>query len=230
VIRVKICGVTTPEDARLAAGLGASAIGLVFWPRSPRCVDLPRARAIVAALPPSVSAVGVFVNQTDEAVDVARTVGLAAIQLHGDERPDTYRDLASPASAGIRVIKAIAVRDASAAAAVDAVPADAGVLLDAHDPVRRGGTGHTIEWPLAALIARRRAVILSGGLNPENVVDAIETVKPAAIDVSSGVEAAPGRKDPAKLRALFDAIRDSGVTIMDSGFISSFGIRHSSLT
>jgi phosphoribosylanthranilate isomerase len=209
VIRVKICGVTTPEDARLAADLGASAIGMVMWPHSPRHVEVDRARAIVEALPPFVSAVGVFVDQVD-AQRLADAIGLHILQFHGDEPAVVYRDCRRP------VIKAIAVRDRSALDAVAAVPARATVLLDAHDPEKRGGTGTRIDWATAA----RRPVILSGGLNPHNVTEAIETVHPIAIDVSSGVESAPGRKDPAKLRALFDVIRGLPID-------SSFGIRHS---
>jgi phosphoribosylanthranilate isomerase len=202
-MRLKICGITRPEDGVLAASLGAAAIGLVFWPRSPRCVDVARARDIITALPPFVSAVGVFVNQTEEAFDVARAVGLSAVQLHGDETPEAYRD------APIRVIKAIAVHDAAAIDAASRVPATATVLLDAHDPVKRGGTGRAIDWSIAATIARQRAVILSGGLNADNVAEAIAAVTPYAVDVSSGVESAPGVKDPVKLRALCALLRHS---------------------
>jgi phosphoribosylanthranilate isomerase len=210
MITVKICGITTPEDGVLAAELGASAIGLVFWPQSPRAVDLARARAIVAALPPLVPAVGVFVNQQADALRIAGEVGLAAVQFHGDEAPDSYHGFP------IRVIKAVAVRGEAAIAAAAAVPAAAHVLLDAHDPIRRGGTGRTIEWSVAAAIARQRPIILSGGLHADNVVDAITAVRPWAIDVSSGVESAPGRKDPAKLRKFFaniSAIRHSPFSI-----------------
>jgi phosphoribosylanthranilate isomerase len=212
VIRVKICGVTTPEDARLAADLGASAIGMVMWPHSPRHVEVDRARAIVEALPPFVSAVGVFVDQGD-AQRLAEAIGLHILQFHGDEPAIVYRDCARP------VIKAIAVRDRSALDAAAAVPARATVLLDAHDPEKRGGTGTRIDWATAAEVAARRPVILSGGLNAQNVIEAIEAVRPIAIDVSSGVESAPGRKDPAKLRALFEVIRGLPVDF-------SFGIRH----
>jgi phosphoribosylanthranilate isomerase len=201
VILVKICGVTTVEDALLAAELGASAIGLVFWPGSPRVVEVRRAKEIVAALPPLVSAIGVFVDQAEHAAHVAREVGLSAVQFHGDEPPESYR--AFPA----RVIKAIAVRDDSAEDAAAAVPPNVTVLLDAHDPVRRGGTGKPIDWSIAAKIARQRRVILSGGLTAENAVEAVGAVAPYAIDVSSGVERVFGRKDPAKLRALFAALR-----------------------
>jgi phosphoribosylanthranilate isomerase len=213
VIRVKICGVTTAEDARLAADLGASAIGMVMWPHSPRHVEIDRARAIVEALPPFVSAVGVFVNQ-DDARRLADAIGLHILQFHGDEPAVAYCDGARP------VIKAIAVRDRSALDAAAAVPARATVLLDAHDPEKRGGTGTRIDWAIAAEVAARRPVILSGGLNAQNVIEAIEAVRPVAIDVSSGVESAPGRKDPTKLRALFDVLR--GLP-----FHSSLGMRHS---
>ena len=200
MIRVKICGVTTPGDAVLAAELGASAIGLVFWPGSPRCVDAAQARAIVMALPPFVSAVGVFVNQVAESAQIARDVGLSAVQFHGDEPSAAYRDFP------IRVIKAVTVLDASAREAAAVVPATATVLLDAHDRVKRGGTGRQIDWSIASMIARERPIVLSGGLSADNVAAAIAAVQPYAIDVSSGVESAPGRKDPAKLRALFAAL------------------------
>lgn len=216
MIRVKICGVTTPEDARIAADLGASAIGMVFWPHSPRCVDVARAREIVETLPPFVAAVGVFVNQGD-AQSIAEQVGLHVLQFHGDEPAGSYRGSPLP------IIRAVPVRDRSALDIAESIPARATVLLDAHDPEKRGGTGQRIDWTIAAAIAARRPIILSGGLNAANVIEAIGIVRPAAIDVSSGVESAPGRKDHAKLRALFDVIRDSG-------FHSSFGMRHSSLT
>ena len=200
MIKVKICGVTSVDDARMAAEMGASAVGLVFWPQSPRAVGIEQAKRIVAALPPFVSAVGVFVNQP-EAADIAREVGLSAVQLHGDEPPDTYRSLP------VRVIKAVAVTGNGSGDLVAAIPASATVLLDAHDPVKRGGTGRAIDWTVAAAVALRRPIILSGGLNADNVVSAVEAVRPYAIDVSSGVESAPGRKDPQKLRALFDALQ-----------------------
>jgi len=214
MIRVKICGVTTVEDARLAADLGAAAIGMVFWPRSPRFVEVRQAKAIVAALPPFVAAVGVFVNQVGEAASIAREVGLNAVQFHGDEPPDSYDSLP------LRVIKAVAVKDASAEERAAAVPAGATVLLDAHDPIRRGGTGIPIDWSIAARVARRRPVILSGGLNPANVAEAVDAVTPYAVDVSSGVEMVFGRKDPEKMRALFGALAPFGIQH------SAFGIDH----
>ena len=198
---VKICGVTTVADAVLAAELGASAIGLIFWPGSPRAIDRARAKTIVASLPPFVGAVGVFVNQTSEAAELAHDVGLTAVQFHGDESVESYR------SFPMRVIKSVAVRDRTACGTAAAVPANATVLLDAHDPVARGGTGRPIDWTIAEAIARTRPVILSGGLDASNAAAAVTAVRPYALDVSSGVESAPGRKDPAKLRDLFAVLR-----------------------
>jgi phosphoribosylanthranilate isomerase len=197
---VKICGITEPDAAAMAADLGATAIGLVFWPASPRFVDRTRARRILAALPPLVRAVGVFVDQVPEARSIAEDLGLSAVQFHGDEAPADYEGFPYP------VIKAVAVRDAASKAAAAAVPARTTVLLDAHDPVKRGGTGVPIDWSVAAAIARDRRVILSGGLNADNVAAAIAAVRPYGIDVSSGVESAPGKKDRDKMRALFTAI------------------------
>ncbi len=199
--RVKICGITSAADAELAVDLGASAIGLIFWPSSPRFVEQSRAREIVARLPPFVSVVGVFVNQVKEAARVAADLGLSAVQFHGDEPVDDYREFPAP------VIKSIGVRDGSARQDAAAVPSHVTVLLDAHDPLKRGGTGTIIDWSVAAGIARERPVILSGGLNASNVEAAVSAVRPYAIDVSSGVESAPGQKDPEKMRALFAALQ-----------------------
>jgi len=184
--------------------LGVSAIGMIFWPQSPRCIDLARAREIVQGLPAFVTAVGVFVDQSD-ARRIADRVGLHALQFHGDEPASSYRDSALP------VIKAVAVRDRSALEAAENVPRHATVLLDAHDPAKRGGTGKRIDWAIASEMAARRPVILSGGLNAANVSEAIAEVQPYAIDVSSGVESAPGVKDAAKLRELFEVLDKSSL-------------------
>jgi phosphoribosylanthranilate isomerase len=201
-MRVKICGIRRLEDALLAADLGANALGFIFWPSSPRFIDPYRARTIVAALPPFVTTVGVFVDQPAEYVsDVADLLGLGAIQLHGQESIEPY------ARSAQRIIKAVPMMTGiDVARAVADVPAHATVLLDAHDPVKRGGTGRTIDWNQAAAAARLRPMILSGGLTPDNIGTAIETVRPYAVDVSSGVESSPGIKDAAKLRALFTAL------------------------
>ncbi len=210
--QVKVCGIGRIEDALLAVELGAVAVGLIFWPGSARYVDTGTAIAIAAALPADVMRVGVFVDQAPEYVnDVARRVGLTAVQLHGSESLSAY------APFRLKIIKAFGVSGTFDPSAIDMVPDDVTVLLDAHDPVRHGGTGRTIDWDVAASIAARRHVILSGGLNPQNVRAAVERVRPAMIDVSSGVEAAPGVKDAAKLRAFFEALAysNSSVTLQD---------------
>jgi len=192
---VKICGVTRARDALAAVEAGANAIGFVFWPESPRFVDPYRARAIAAQLPPFVTAVGLFVNQPAAYVNgVASLVRLGAVQLHGDETPAFASTLTTP------VIKALSV------GAADTWPLETTLLLDAHDPVKRGGTGRVIDWSAAAAVAARRRVLLAGGLTPDNVADAIAQVRPFGVDVSSGVERAPGIKDHQRLRALFEAI------------------------
>lgn len=197
---VKICGITRLEDAEAALEYGAGALGFVFWPESPRLIDPARAHAIASRLSPGIVTVGVFVNQTREYVEqVMEAVPLGAIQLHGDE-PVTFVDgLPRP------VLKAIALGD-STDETIAAWPMRALILLDVHDPVRRGGTGRTVDWIRAATVARRRPVVLAGGLGPQNVADAVASVRPFGIDVSSGVESAPGRKDRQKLKALFDAV------------------------
>jgi len=208
--RIKICGIRRIEDALLAAELGASALGFVFWPSSPRFLDPFRARPIVASLPPFVTTVGVFVNQpVSYVLGVAQLLNLGAVQLHGDERIEPY------ARGAQRVIKTVAIVDGTdCVPAVGAVPPRATVLLDAHDPARRGGTGRTIDWKQAAAAARTRPIILSGGLNADNVRDAVDEVRPYAVDLSSGVESSPGVKDPARLRAVFAALGRDGANTL----------------
>jgi phosphoribosylanthranilate isomerase len=195
---VKICGITRVEDAHAAIDAGARAIGFIFWPGSPRLIDPYRARAIAATLPPFVTTVGVFVNQPAEYVNgVAALVRLSAVQLHGDETPAFAARAARP------VLKSLAQFDREAAAQWDRRIT---LLLDAHDPAKRGGTGRTIDWTAAAALAADRPVLLAGGLNPDNVADAVARVRPFGIDVSSGVEDAPGIKNRARLNALFKAV------------------------
>jgi phosphoribosylanthranilate isomerase len=197
---VKICGITRPQDAERAVALGATAIGFIFWPSSPRRIGLDAALSIGRLVPASVLKVGVFVDAP--AAELARTVGeagLDAVQLHGSESPDLVRGLEA------RVIKAVALGSPDAASQI-AEWTGTTLLLDAHDPVRHGGTGRVVDWDRAAGLARRHEVILAGGLNPENVAEAVRRVRPAGIDVSSGVEQTPGVKDLVKLAALFDAL------------------------
>jgi phosphoribosylanthranilate isomerase len=197
---VKICGITRLEDAQAAVDAGANAVGFVFWPKSPRRVDVERAREIASALPEDVTTVGVFVDQPLHDVnDMARRVGLRAVQLHGSEDSEYVRAMTRP------VIKAVAVVG-SQAPDVNAWPSNVTVLLDVHDPVKKGGTGKTIDWTVAASVASRRNVLLAGGLTPQNVGDAIARVRPYGIDVSSGVEVEPGIKDHGRIKALFEAV------------------------
>ena len=189
---IKVCGITRQEDARCAIDGGATALGFVFWSRSPRCVTAAQARDIVRGLPAGVTTVGVFVDESEETI--RRTIersGIAAVQLYGEAEP------AAAARLGRPVFKAMTLTTAAHTAAQ--WPDDVTLLLDAHDPVRRGGTGVTIDWERAAEIAARRRLVLAGGLKPSNVADAIARVKPFGVDVSSGVEASPGIKDQDKV-------------------------------
>ena len=194
---IKICGITRREDAEAAVAAGASAIGFVFWPNSPRFVDPYTARQIASRLPAFVTPVGVFVNQPLQYVKaVASLVRLGAVQLHGDETPADAAALSTP------VIKAVPADSAPS----NMWPASTLLLLDVHDPVKRGGTGRTIDWTAAAALAAQRKILLAGGLTPDNVAEAVARVRPFGIDVSSGVERAPGIKDHQRLRALFEAM------------------------
>lgn len=188
--RIKICGITSVEDGLHAARCGADALGLVFYPVSPRYVSAEQARRIIAALPPLVTTVGLFVNQpSNEITDIARFCGLDVLQLHGDETPEQCQ------LPPWRVIKALRVRDAASLNDLAAYRVS-GMLLDAWQADSYGGTGHRFNWQLAVQAAQQRPIILAGGLTPANVAEAVKTVRPYAVDVSSGVESAPGRKDP----------------------------------
>ena len=199
---VKICGITRQQDAEAAVAHGASAIGFIFWPDSPRFIDPYRARKIAKTLAPFVSTVGVFVNQPKDYINgVASLVPLSVIQLHGDEPPAFVAQLSRP------VMKAI-TRPESA----KEWPKQVMLLVDVHDPVKRGGTGHVVDWTIAATVARERRIVLAGGLTPDNVADAVAEVRPFGIDVSSGVELSPGIKDERRIAALFAAIHRSRVS------------------
>jgi len=185
---VKVCGITRLTDALQAVQHGATALGFVFWPRSPRFITPERAREIIGELPSLVTTVGVFVNEPVEGIgDVVARSGITTVQLHGDE-PPAYAD-----ALGWPVLRSVDVDEA--ASACPAWPAQTVFLVDAVDRVRRGGTGATVDWTRAAAVARRWRVVLAGGLTAENVTDAISTVRPFGVDVSSGVEASPGVKD-----------------------------------
>ncbi|MDX6270381.1 MAG: phosphoribosylanthranilate isomerase [Acidobacteriota bacterium] len=204
MVKVKVCGITNLADALDAIGAGADALGFNFYARSPRYVAPEEAWRIVSELPASVLCVGVFVNEDSAAIveRMASESGVAAVQLHGDEPPEYCAALAER-----EVIKALRVGK-------DFAPEEAGryrvksILLDAYNAHARGGTGETFDWTLAR---RTREVVaqlyLAGGLTPENVAGAIAAVAPYAVDVCSGVELAPGRKDAARVRAFVKAVR-----------------------
>lgn len=207
-VKVKICGLTRPEDAALAAELGAWALGVIFAPESPRRVSVERAAEVLAAAPAGVERIGVFVNA--DAVDIAAAVeacGLTAIQLHGDESPEECQEIQR--RSGVAVIKALAVSGPESLERVVQFDTDY-ILLDTYHPERRGGTGEVFDWSLPAALDegfRSGRLILAGGLNPENILAAIEAAAPFAVDVSSGIETAPGIKDNQQLRLLFENIR-----------------------
>jgi phosphoribosylanthranilate isomerase len=204
VTRVKICGITGPADARRAADLGAWALGMIFWPGSPRRCEIEDAEAIGAELRRRLELTGVFVNATlDEVASTADRCSLTLLQLHGDEGPAYCREAAR--RTGCKVMKAARVRDAAQVKDLRRFHTDFH-LLDAYSPRSPGGTGETFAWELARQHRGEPPVVLSGGLDPDNVGEAIAAARPFGVDTASGTEAAPGRKDPAKLTAFFRAV------------------------
>jgi indole-3-glycerol phosphate synthase/phosphoribosylanthranilate isomerase len=203
-VAVKVCGITTVEDGLAAARLGADAVGFVFWPQSPRWVDRDKARQISRTLPPFVVRVGVFVDATPETIArTAEAVGLDVIQLHGQEAPEDAARLPR------RVIKAVRVGNGfSPEDALRYAPHVAGVLLDTKTPAAPGGTGQAFDWRLAREVREKVGFLgLAGGLTAENVHLALSAARPDLVDVSSGVESSPGRKDPEKMRGFIEAVR-----------------------
>lgn len=199
---IKICGLTRVEDARLAGHLEVDAIGVVLWAGSPRAVTREAAHELCRALPASTARVGVFVSPTlAEVAAAVHAVGLSAIQLHAVADPAPFLSL------GLPVLWAASLADD----APDPVtPPDTTLLLDAHDPTRHGGTGRTIDWTRAEILARReRRVVLAGGLTADNIGEAIARVRPYGVDTASGVEAAPGVKSAVRMKAFVDAVRRS---------------------
>ncbi len=185
---IKICGITRLTDALHAVEHGATALGYVFWRQSARYVTPERAGEIIAEMPAGVAMVGVFVDESVEGIRaIAARARIGTVQLHGGESPEYAGALGYP------VMRALTLDDAEETLA--AWPADATFLVDAADPVRRGGTGRTVDWNEAAKLARERRVVLAGGLTPVNVADAIAAVRPYGVDVSSGVEESPGVKN-----------------------------------
>ena len=203
MVKVKVCGITNPEDARVAADAGADAIGLVFA-ESPRRVSVERAREIAAAVPEGVLKVGVFVDAgPGEVLRIAREVGLDYAQLHGDEPPEA---LAEIRDGGVVVMKALRVRNAETLAAVERYEADL-FLLDAWSAKARGGTGARFDWELAKSLRGRDNIVVSGGLGPENVREAIEYFEPYGVDASSSLEERPGKKSGERVRRFVRAAK-----------------------
>jgi len=205
VTRIKFCGITTLEDAELAVAAGAWAIGLIFWPSSPRRAGFDAAAEIAAGVKRRVEVTGVFVNATlDHVAETADAVGLTMLQLHGDEGPAYCAEAAR--RTGCKVMKAVRVRSGADVQALAPFHTDYH-LLDSFTAGVPGGTGETFAWEIARGHRGRVPIVLSGGLTPDNVEEAIAAVHPFAVDVASGVERSPGIKDPEKLQAFAAAVR-----------------------
>jgi phosphoribosylanthranilate isomerase len=202
-MKVKVCGITNYEDAVLALDEGVDALGFNFFPRSARYIRPEDARAIIRRMPPFATAVGLFVNvaEPQEVSAAARIAGVRVVQLHGDETPEYCRALAE-----WTLIKAVRVGDSGIPSGLEEYPVQA-FLLDAKDDVLFGGTGKSFDWNLLRDMQRMRPIILAGGLRPENVREAIRVVAAYAVDVCSGVESAPGKKDAARLRQFMNEVR-----------------------
>ena len=204
--RWKVCGITSREDAAAAVAAGADAIGLVFYPPSPRAVDFETAAEIAASLPDETWRIGVFVDAARDRMTTAiEEVGLDFLQLHGDEKPESTRDLPRHAFKALR-LAADATPD-EARTLADGYP-DCTLLVDTASSSLYGGTGVPSNWAAAAALARRHRLMRAGGLTADNVGDAVRRVRPWAVDVSSGVESSPGRKDEGKLRAFARALEE----------------------
>jgi phosphoribosylanthranilate isomerase len=205
-VRVKICGITNPADAERAAALGADWIGLNFYPKSPRYIDMAAAKLIVQGTPASVEPVALFVNEATDQMDrVADALAIRTIQVHGEQSDlEAWQDR--------RWFRALSVRDANDLRAIEARLATfrtppAALLIDAHVPGMFGGTGQVAPWHLLGDFQPGVPIILAGGLTPDNVAAAIRIVRPYAVDVASGVESSPGKKDLDKMRRFMDAVR-----------------------
>ena len=212
-VQIKICGITNLEDARACAELGADMIGLNFYPQSARYIRPQQAREIIEAMPRGVRAVGVFVDAlADEIRSVANAAGIRSVQLHGDFSPETCRELARE----FRVIRAFCT-DARFHPDEASLFSECDMLVDAHHPDLRGGTGLTCDWPAArATLPFARSLILSGGLNAQNVGQAIAAVAPHAVDICSSVEIAPGAKDYRAIKNFVAAVRMAGRSVTAS--------------
>ncbi len=201
--RVKICGITNWADARRACEAGADFLGFNFCPKSPRYISPARAGKIVSRLPRGVASVGVFVNESEAVViEMARRLRLDFVQLHGDESPEMVAAVAQY----VPVIKALRVRKPFRSGQLARFKSASAFLLDGFDRSARGGTGKTFDWSVARRVRRGRTIFLAGGLTPENASEASRSARPYALDVCSGVEASPGKKDSARIAAFMRAL------------------------
>ena len=204
-MKIKICGITNTEDAKVAWESGADALGFILYAQSPRYVDPQTVKTIVSGLPPFIVSVGIFVNESSKTVqNIMEKCGLTYAQLHGDETPEYCETLDRP------ILKALRLKDRSSFLSLAEYRGRAGVkgfVVDTFSESSYGGTGQTTDWSLAAEVARAAPILLAGGLTPENVQDAIAQVHPYGVDVSSGVEVRPGKKDHDKVRAFIRAVQ-----------------------
>lgn len=202
--QIKICGLTLPEQARACADLATDAVGLIFYPKSPRFVTSDQAQAVCAALPPWVAKVGVFVDEPPELIiETVQSCGLTAVQLHGRETPQLAKQLTEQS---ITVIKALYIEDEPSIETADSFPAHA-FLIECEKGILPGGNAMTWDWKAARDFGVQHRLILAGGLDPENIGKAIHDAAPDAVDVSSGVETSPGIKDMLKVERFIQAVR-----------------------
>ena len=204
-MKVKVCGITAYRDAAMALDLGADALGFNFYPGSPRFIRPDAARSIIRRLPPLTTTVAVFVNEEDTGrlERAARLAGVDCLQLHGEETPEYCRRLSH-----WKLIKALRIVPGTRPRALAKFRVSA-FLLDARDPLRYGGTGRTLDWSALKSLRTSLPIILAGGLSAGNVAEAMRALRPYAVDVCSGVEKAPGRKDPAKLASFMEEVRNA---------------------
>jgi phosphoribosylanthranilate isomerase len=205
-MKVKVCGITSYEDAAMALDQAVDALGFNFFPPSPRYISPAEARSIIRRLPPFTAAVGVFVNVSSpqSLMDTATLAGVHVLQLHGDETPEYCSQLS-----GRPLVKALRIGKGGIRESLEEYPVQA-FLLDSKDDALFGGTGRSFDWKIAAEIKRVRPIILAGGLRAENVGEAIRTLEPYGVDVCSGVESRPGKKDACKLREFMNEVRNVG--------------------
>ena len=195
---IKFCGMTRAEDVAAACELGIDAVGFVLWPKSPRHVQMRQLAPLIKMLPPSLTPVGVFVSPDDDDVRQAREAGVRVVQVHGDNGRRFEGEVWLARSL-----------DTDVDTNLSTILPEVTIVLDAHDPKRHGGTGRTIDWARAAVVAARRKVLLAGGLTPANVGNAIDQVRPFGVDVASGIEDRPGVKNAQAMKAFVAAVREA---------------------